>query len=251
MSHRGGGHRPRVPGGPRAGRLRAFRGTRGGARAHKGSARAASAAPPPRAAWPRPRPAPAEAAREPARTRRIVSAAPQPLSSRRNPAVACRPPGPAPRALRPLSRPPGPAVGCAAAAPGPGSEAPGAEDAARPGPRSRRHRAQGLRRPRPVRPGRAPDRSVLPRGGILPCQERAPPWASRRPVGRAAAFGLRGGPEPPPLPLGASGPQGPAGTCIDGKGQVVLCLSSSIFRRAFSRPPVPSEGVLLLPGSLR
>lgn len=75
------------------------------------------------------------------------------------------------------------------------------------------------------------------------CQERAPPWASRRPVGRAAAPGLRGGPEPPPFPLG---PHGPAGTCIDGKGQVVLCLSSSVFRRAFSRPPVPSEGMLHL-----
>lgn len=165
------------------------------------------------------------------------------MSSRRSPAVAYRPPGPAPRALRPLSRPLGPAVGCAAAAPGPGSEAPGAEDAARPGPRFRRRRAEGLRRPRPVRPGRAPDRSVLPRGGIVRCQERAPPWASRRPVGRAAAPGLRGGPEPPPFPLG---PHGPAGTCIDGKGQVVLCLSSSVFRRAFSRPPVPSEGMLHL-----
>lgn len=65
-------------------------------------------------------------------------------------------------------------------------------------------------------------------------------------MGRAAELGLRGGPEPPPLPLGASGSQGPAGTCIDGKGQVVLCLSSSIFRRAFSRPPVPSEGMLRL-----
>lgn len=168
------------------------------------------------------------------------------MSSCRSPAVACRPPGPASRALRLLSRPPGPAVGCAAAAPGPGSEAPGAEDAARPGPRSRRRWAEGLRRPRPVRPGRAPDRSVLPRGGIVPCQERAPPWASRRPVGRAAALGLWGGLEPPPLPLGASGPRGPAGTCIDGKGQVVLCLSSSVFRRAFSRPPVPSEGMLHL-----
>lgn len=102
-------------------------------------------------------------------TARSLPAAPQPLSSRRSPAVACRPPGPAPRALRPLSRPPGPAVGCAAAAPGPGSEAPGAEDAARPGPRSRRRRAQGLRRPRPVRPGWAPDRD---RAGHCSCTDR-------------------------------------------------------------------------------
>lgn len=54
------------------------------------------------------------------------------------------------------------AVGCAAAAPGPGSEAPGGEEEARPGsgPCARRRPAVGLRRPRPARPSRALDRSV-------------------------------------------------------------------------------------------
>lgn len=54
------------------------------------------------------------------------------------------------------------AVGCAAAAPGPGSEAPGGEEEARPGPGpcARRRPAEGLRRPRPARPSRALDRSV-------------------------------------------------------------------------------------------
>lgn len=227
MSHRGGGHRPRVPRGP-APDASEPSGGRGAGLGRTKEARGPRRLPP--------RPAPPRPALAPPRRRRPGSRPGRAALSprRRSPralAVAgsppTRPPAARPRAPRPLSRPPGPAVGCAAAAPGPGSEAPGAEDAARPGPRSRRRRAEGLRRPRPVRPGRAPDRSVLPRGGIAPCQERASPWASRRPLGRAAALGLRGGPEPPPLPAppasaAAPGLPCPAGTCIDGKGQAVL-----------------------------
>lgn len=72
------------------------------------------------------------------------------------------------------------AVGCAAAAPGPGSEAPGGEEAAHPGSglRVRRRPAEGLRRPRPARPSRALDRSVPVRGRGS-CQERSAARAPR------------------------------------------------------------------------
>ena len=82
------------------------------------------------------------------------------------------------------------AVGCAAAAPGPGSEAPGGEEAARPGPgpRARRRPAEGLRRPRPARPSRALDRSVsvagegFSPGGVLRPTLVAPDNGHRPPV---------------------------------------------------------------------
>ncbi|KAK1340239.1 hypothetical protein QTO34_018805 [Cnephaeus nilssonii] len=86
------------------------------------------------------------------------------------------------------------AVGCAAAAPGPGSEAPGGEEAARPGPglRARRRPAEGLRRPRPARPSRALDRSVPVRGRGS-CQEGSAARAPRA-GNRAPPFGATPGP---------------------------------------------------------
>lgn len=116
----------------------------------------------------------------------------------RAPAPASRPrPGLAPRPPFVDAGQAG-AVGCAAAAPGPGSEAPGGEKAARPGPgpRASRRPAEGLRRPRPARPSRALDRSVPGRGrgsrqegGRGP---RSPPWKSGTALGAPSGPGLRG-----------------------------------------------------------
>lgn len=153
-----------------------------------------SAAPPPRAAWPRPRPAPVEAAREPARTRRIVSAAPQPLSSRRSPAVACRPPGPAPCVLCPGRR----ALR---------SDAP------------RQPRAPARRLPaRRTRPARAPaPGGAGPRGCVGPARSGpAGPWTGqccRGEGSRRARNGLRPGPRGGlwAAPLRSASGEGPSG----------------------------------------
>ncbi|KAJ8781075.1 hypothetical protein J1605_001118 [Eschrichtius robustus] len=148
---------------------------------------------------PRPRfaPPPAEAAagalpgRDALSPRRL-----QPSSARRARAIRRRPhprPGLAPPPPFVDAGPAG-TVGCAAAAPGPGSEAPGGEEAARlgPGPRARRRPAEGLRRPRPARPSRALDRSVPVAG------EGFSPGGVPRPALVALDTGHR-----PPVPLPA------------------------------------------------
>lgn len=247
MSHRGGGHRPRVPRGP-APDASEPSGGRGAGLGRTKEARGPRRLPP--------RPAPPRSALAPPRRRRPGSRpgraalsqrrrSPRALAVARSP-PARPPPGPAPRALCPGRRalrsdaprqPRAPARRLPAQrtrparAPAPGGAGPrGCVGPARSGPAGPRTgqccRGEGSRR---ARNGRRPG----PRGGL---------WA---------ALGLRGGPKPPPLPAPpASAPAPalpcPAGTCIDGKGQAVLWLSSSMFRRAFSRPLVPNEGMLHL-----
>jgi hypothetical protein len=181
----------------------AFRRARGGARAHKGSARPASAvrpAPPP--AWPRPGGGGPGAVPDAPHCLRGAAALQRP--SRAQPGLA-----PQPRPASPLPFVEGDQaaeVGCAVAAPGPGSEAPGGEEAARPGPghRARQRRAEGLRRPRPARPSRALDRSVPGRGK----GSRGRGCAPRRKTG--AALGAARG-RPTRLPGSASRDARPLG----------------------------------------
>lgn len=199
--------------------------------------------PPPQ---PKPRPAPHPApgrgsSGSPAGTRRIVSAAAavleRPPRARAQFGRCSRP--------RPGLAPPPPfvdagqagAVGCAAAAPGPGSEAPGGEEAARsgPGPRVRRRPAEGLRRPRPARPSRALDRSVPVRGRGS-CQKGSSARACRAgnqapPSGATPGPGLLGCQA---VPAGDSRPLGAWAVSCDSPPRPGPCLSRTPLEASVS-----------------
>lgn len=227
MSHRGGGHRPLVPRGP-APDASEPSGGRGAGLGRTKEARGPRR-PPPRPAPPRPAPAPPRRRRPGSRPGRAALSprrrSPRALAATRSPLA--RPPGPAPRALCPGRRalrsdaprqPRAPARRLPAQrtrparAPAPGGAGPrGCVGPARSGPAGPRTgqccRGEGSCR---ARNGRRPG----PRGGLWAAPPRS---ASGEGPSRLRARSRR-----PLLPLWASRSPGSAGTCIDGKGQVVL-----------------------------